>query len=285
MKKNLVSIIVLTYNHELFINQSLKSIINQSYKYWEAIIIDDGSTDNTIKLIKKITKSDKRFRLFSQENKGIFNLDKNYNKALHFCKNELIAVLEGDDFWPNDKLQKQVECFMKNEKIGLVWGGGTEYYSRNKKVYVKGYDFNYNYKILHNIKIGSIFKHIVFNRLMNMPSCSVMYRKSALLDIGGFYQPKFCEWLDRPTWALLALTHQFYYIDENLCYYRKHPKQITHNYRLRSQKFTFELCLQDENCPVLLKSELNKLGFYIFFYSSLRRIKLFTLTALKKLFS
>ena len=115
----LVSIITPTYNHEQFIGQCVGSVLAQTYTNWEQIIIDDGSTDNTNEVIK--TYNDRRIRYIYQKNVGIWKLNETYNKALALANGELIAILEGDDFWPPDKLEVQVPFFL-NTNVVLAFG-------------------------------------------------------------------------------------------------------------------------------------------------------------------
>ena len=118
-----VSIIIPTYNHELYIADCLTSILNQSFTNWEAIIVDDGSNDRTAQLISEFQNIDSRFRYYFQENKGIYRLSELYNFALTKARGQFIIVLEGDDYWLKDKLSLQVQVFNQPE-VGLVWGDG-----------------------------------------------------------------------------------------------------------------------------------------------------------------
>src|SRR5437667_7605704 len=98
----LVSVITPAYNHRRFIGPCIESLLGQTYTNWEQIIIDDGSTDDTAEVVRSY--SDPRIRYFHQENQGIDALAQTYNRALNLSRGELIAVLEGDDLWPEDKL-------------------------------------------------------------------------------------------------------------------------------------------------------------------------------------
>lgn len=248
-----VSIIIPTYNHELYIADCLTSILNQSFTNWEAIIVDDGSTDSTAQIISEFVNIDSRFKYYFQENKGLYRLDELYNFALSKAKGDLVAILEGDDYWPQDKLTIQTKEF-KDSKVGLVWGNG--------KLDVDGIlvDFpgitkNFNDKFLNNKPVGSSVETFIFNSsFFKMPSCSVMFRTSSLREVGGFYQPKGLRWLDRTTWALIACIAEFRYIPENLGVWRRHAAQATqNNYDIRC---TFDLVFEDKNCPKILLDKI-----------------------------
>ena len=110
-----ISVIIPVFNHENFITQCLDSLIDQDYKNWEGIIINDGSTDNSLSIIKKYAKKDPRLVVIDQKNIGIYNLHVTYNYALKISRGEFIAVLEGDDYWPNNKLSSQIKSLLKRK--------------------------------------------------------------------------------------------------------------------------------------------------------------------------
>jgi glycosyltransferase involved in cell wall biosynthesis len=113
MNKNpLVSIIIATYNREKLILRSIESAIKQSFKDFEILIIDDGSTDNTYHLIKEICRRDKRLKYIYQENKGWPSA---YNNGILNSNGKYIAFLDSDDEWLPEKLEKQV-AFLENDK-------------------------------------------------------------------------------------------------------------------------------------------------------------------------
>ena len=111
-KKNKVSIITPVYNCENFIEQTIKSVLNQTYANWEMLLVDDCSLDNSAKIIKKYSKKDKRIKCFKlKENSGAAVAR---NKALEESKGRFIAYLDADDIWTKDKLEKQVKYMLDN---------------------------------------------------------------------------------------------------------------------------------------------------------------------------
>lgn len=124
MNENLpmVSIISPTYNHEKFIADCIKSVLEQTFTNWEMIIIDDGSTDSTYSIACEYAQKDTRIKPFTQKNIGIFRLGESYNFALSQSKGKYVAVLEGDDVWLPGKLQIQVDSLEQNPECVLCWG-------------------------------------------------------------------------------------------------------------------------------------------------------------------
>lgn len=213
-----VSIITPTYNHEKFINRCIESVLSQSYPNWEQIIIDDGSNDNTSNLIASY--KDKRIKCVKQHHKGIWKLNENYNKALKYCTGEIIAILEGDDFWPCYKLEKQISAF-KDPEVILSWGKAIITNSNDDAI---GYYPN-SFDKFKNLSSEEMFTNLFFGNFIS--ACTVMCRKSNLIQINGFRQPLNVPFVDYPTWLNIGLNGKIFCMNEVLGYWRHHEKQIT----------------------------------------------------------
>jgi teichuronic acid biosynthesis glycosyltransferase TuaG len=104
--QTLISIIMAAYNCESYIEKSILSVINQTYRYWELIVIDDGSKDNTVQIIKKMKGVDDRIKFFENgQNQGV---SATRNKAILLAVGNWLAFLDSDDAWERDKLEKQM---------------------------------------------------------------------------------------------------------------------------------------------------------------------------------
>ena len=112
-----VSIIIPAYNAEIFIRETLQSVLLQSYKNFEAIVVNDGSTDKTRDIINEFVASDKRFCLVEKENGGAASAR---NFGVEKAKGDLIAFLDSDDLWHPEKLLKQVLYLEKYPQAGFV---------------------------------------------------------------------------------------------------------------------------------------------------------------------
>jgi len=214
----LVSIITLTYNHEKFITQCIESVVNQTYTDWEQIIIDDGSSDNTKEIVARY--KDRRIKYIRQDNVGIWKLNKTYNKALGVSQGELIAVLEGDDYWPVSKLEKQIPVFNHEDTI-LSWGKCSWVNSQGKMLRISPTNPTW----FKNAKRVDIIRRLLFEGFI--AACTVICRKSALISIGGFRQAEYAPYVDYPTWLELSLVGNFSFVDEVLGYWRFHRNQVS----------------------------------------------------------
>ena len=107
----LVSIIMPSYNTTSFIAESIQSVLAQSYKDWELIIVDDCSSDNTDQVVKPYL-SDERIKYYKNEKNSGAAVSR--NRAIREAKGKWIAFLDSDDLWMPEKLQKQVSFMEKN---------------------------------------------------------------------------------------------------------------------------------------------------------------------------
>jgi glycosyltransferase involved in cell wall biosynthesis len=118
-----VSVILLTYNQEAYVNQSLDSIFNQKFSgTWEVIIADDSSSDNTAEIIKSNNRTLNSHLIDFYSNEVNLGLSRNYEKAINKAKGKYIAYLEGDDYWTDPyKLQKQFDFLESHPNYVLVF--------------------------------------------------------------------------------------------------------------------------------------------------------------------
>lgn len=114
----MVSVIIPSYNASLFIRQTIESVLAQSMPDIEIVIVDDGSIDDTIKIIQGLAAKDSRIRYIIQEHGGVSNAR---NKGIMESRGEYIAFLDHDDLWLPQKLEKQLALFARDSQLGLVF--------------------------------------------------------------------------------------------------------------------------------------------------------------------
>jgi len=122
MEKNPeISVLTTVYNGEKFLRETIESVLNQSFNNFEYTIVNDGSTDNTEKIIKDFMKKDKRIVYVKlKENKGSEDLGNVMNIGLKNCKGKYIARLDADDICYRNRLEKQFNYLEKHKNIFLV---------------------------------------------------------------------------------------------------------------------------------------------------------------------
>lgn len=112
MEENKVSIIIPVYNAEKFIGKTIESVLNQTYKNWEMLLFNDKSKDDSLKIIKKYSEKDERIKVIdSKENVGVVVAR---NKLIEIATGGFIAFLDADDYWREQKLEKQIK-YMKEQ--------------------------------------------------------------------------------------------------------------------------------------------------------------------------
>tara|TARA_R110002096_G_scaffold76999_5_gene181657 strand:+ start:6986 stop:7783 length:798 start_codon:yes stop_codon:yes gene_type:complete len=118
----LVSIIIPVFNRSGIILHSINSVISQSYPFWELIIVDDGSTDNTVSILKEISKSDERIMVYLRPKEMPKGANSCRNYGLEMANGELIKWLDSDDLLLDFCLESQVNVFVENPEILLCLG-------------------------------------------------------------------------------------------------------------------------------------------------------------------
>ena len=220
MPPPLVSIISPVYNQERYVAECIESVRAQTYQHWEQIFVDDGSSDGTRALIE--AQEDPRIRLVALPHRGLGALAESYNAALAVAGGLLVAILEGDDAWPADKLERQVPLF-DDPRTLLSWGRGALIDAESRRT-----------RMMSTMKgaapIVLMDSADAFHRLtlenFFIPSVSVMVRRQALDAIGGFRQTGSSLFVDLPTWLWLTATHEGHvtYLDQELGIYRHHAE-------------------------------------------------------------
>lgn len=213
MVESLVSIIIPSYNHAKYINDCLESVLSQSYKNIEIILIDDGSTDQTFEIATS-TLANANATLVKQQNMGLI---KTINNALRqFVRGEFVVILASDDWLAPESVSKQVAAFNDDKDIGFVFG--------------KALVISDNGKPLFEIPKHSKVQLLTFDNLLLenfVPALSAMCRRSALEAVGLYdLNSKIEDW---DMWLRISARYKFRYVNEVLGFYRQHGSQSSKN--------------------------------------------------------
>ncbi|MBL4649070.1 MAG: glycosyltransferase [Aureispira sp.] len=206
----LVSIIALSYNHAIYLEETLDSIVNQSYKNIQLIIRDDCSSDNSVEVIKKWIKKNKVDCIFhfQEKNQGIC---KGLNEALKDVKGTYYQAISCDDVLLPEKTAIQVALLEQNPNLAFIHSNGNSI-DENSTIVER-----LNQKVVREDGVTEdFFKDLLFYNGVLAPS--VLVRKSMLPEAPVYDESLSFE--DWDLWLNLSLKHDVYYLNEPLVQYR-----------------------------------------------------------------
>lgn len=209
--EKLVSIILPTYNGASrgFLADAIKSVLNQTYKKFELLIIDDGSTDNTKELCANYP--DPRVKYFYQENTGVSVAR---NNGIQKSSGEFICFLDDDDMWLEEKLEKQIKLSQKKD-FGLSF----------TSLEIISQDGQRTGAVGGKNATGNVFEEMLVANLVNCTS-SVMVPRGVLEEI-GFFKEHLAYAEDYDLWLRIAKKYPLHSIPEVLVLYRKHENNVS----------------------------------------------------------
>lgn len=220
-----VTVLMPVYNGELYLKEAIESILNQSFKDFEFLIINDGSTDSSEEIIKSYR--DSRIRLVNNERN--LRLIATLNKGLELARGEYIARMDCDDISHPKRLEKQVKKMNSDESIAIC---GTGF-----KVIGK-----HGLKPLILTDFKSIRNYLHIDNCMVHPS--VMMRKSILQKNHYYYDPLYTHVEDYELFVRISKNHKIVNLNKNLLYYRLSPNGISRQFSQEQYERTFHLSEQ-----------------------------------------
>ncbi len=204
-----VSVIVPAYNAAAYIQESIDSVLAQTYKNLEIIIVDDGSTDNTREVLEPYF--DKRpIRYFYQTNQGLSGAR---NTGLRFSSGQFVALLDADDIFLPNKIARQVSCLLQNPDFGLCYCRVLHFSDTHpRQFYLHAYSHN------HQNPSGHLFAPLLKKQFIN--PLSVLIRKTVFENF-GYFNRNLRHTEDWELWLRWAYSGvKFYYLNETLALYR-----------------------------------------------------------------
>jgi len=208
---DLISVILPVYNGEKYLSEAIESILNQTYENFEFIIINDGSTDNSLELIEKYKEIDNRIIVISRENKGLIGT---LNEGIEKSRGKYIARMDQDDISLPNRFEEQIKIMENNEEI-IVCGSWINIFGNNIKNKIVKY-YQKDKQIKSNLLLSCCFAHP-----------SVMMRKDVFVDNDIWYDMDFKNAEDYHLWTQLAKVGKFYNIPKVLLNYRFLETSIT----------------------------------------------------------
>ncbi|MCI8949860.1 MAG: glycosyltransferase [Lachnospiraceae bacterium] len=229
MKNNfpLVSITLLTYNHEQYIEDCILGIIEQNYPNIELIILDDASKDRTVEIIDSYQKElkEKLHKVtFLKRKRNSGNIPHNVNSMLKKVRGIYCKLMSGDDIMAYNCISKLVECFMIEPQCSVVYSNGYVINDRYRKgTQVSQSNKLYFYRSSGVIK-GDLFRKLMFGNSIAAPTVMI---KREVFEKYGFFDESI-SYEDYEYWLRISYNKvKFYYLDQCLVYYRRGNTSIT----------------------------------------------------------
>jgi glycosyltransferase involved in cell wall biosynthesis len=253
----LVSVILPVYNREALIARAVESVLAQTWRPLELLVVDDGSTDGTRAVLE--TFGD-RITVLEQRHGGAYAAR---NLALRHAHGQLVAFIDSDDVWLPDKLSRQVPLLQRPE-VGLVFGDALHVPERKRTCFQVSPPAR-----------GRTADRFAFANFV--PTITVLARRSCLEDAGGFSEENeiSCDYL---MWFRIALRHELDYVDDVVAEYTVHPGGISYDLgrAIASRMSLFSNELQRTDDPVrraLLQRLLFNLSLHLVLAAVRRRAR------------
>ena len=212
--KPLVSAVIATYNMAKYLPLAIRSVLAQTYENIELLIVDDGSTDDTMKVVEPFL-DDSRIKYRFQKNQGQAAAK---NRGIFESTGEYIAFLDADDMWFPEKLDLQLPSFSQSETLGIV-------YARLLCIDEAGNEI-INLKDNYTLLRGRITGPLLIHNFIRFGTTVV--RRECFDRLGGFKE-HIRMGIDYDLWLRFSTQYEFDYIDHPLLYYRIWPGQMSNN--------------------------------------------------------
>jgi glycosyltransferase involved in cell wall biosynthesis len=253
MKTNsipVVSVVIPMYNVEKYIEQSINSVLKQSYHHFELILVDDGCIDKTIDIVNKFI--DPRIRVIRQANRGLSGAR---NTGIDAARGIYIALLDADDYWAEDKLNKHIKHLSSNPKVGVSYCPSLFINEDGELLGVGQFP-----------KLNNITKQHIFCRNPVGNGSSPVIRRSVLSEIGYFgvkrdkyrrmyFDERLRQSEDIELWTRIALKTkwQFEGIDTPLTYYRVNDFGLSADVDKQFTSWQHAVMLNKASDPIFFK--------------------------------
>ena len=217
----MISVVLPTYNGEKYISQAIESILNQTFKDFELVIINDASTDHTLRIVNGYAEKDERIKVIT--NTVNSKLPKSLNIGFRICKGDYFTWTSDDNILHPDVFKKLVSALENHSDVSFVFSC-EEFIDEKGKVIGRR-------KHPHNLN-EIYFKNII--------SASFLYRRDVHEQLGGYDETKFLV-EDYDFFLRAYEKYKFLYIPEVLYSYRKHAESLTGTRRMEAKSRTIEL--------------------------------------------
>lgn len=241
IEDDLVSVCIPVYNCEKYVKKCIESVINQSYKNIEIIIINNNSTDNTEAIVKGI--KDNRIKYY--KNQSTIILTENWNKCFKYSSGKYIKILCADDLINNKYIENMVEIFNSKRDIGIIFSNLNFIDDKENKILISDRNFRNSFLIT---KGNKFIKDIICckKKIFSTPTSWIL-KSECLKQVKGFTLIKGNECcIDLEFISRVLINYDGFFCSNKLASYRLHSEQGTYTYFKEPYK-VFSVYLNTEN--------------------------------------
>ena len=223
-KKSLVSVVIIFLNTEKFIQEAIESVVSQTYENWELLLVDDGSTDNSTKISQKyVEKYPGKIRYLEHNGHQNRGMSASRNLGIHNATGKYIALLDADDIWLPQKLEKQVAILEAQPQTAMVCGPTMYWYSWSNDSKEAGIDWLRELNVQANTLVQPPMLFPIFLQNQGPCTCSLLIRREAIKSIGLFEETFRGQYEDQVFYAKVTTQVPVFVMGECLDWYRQHP--------------------------------------------------------------
>lgn len=217
-KKEFISVIIPAYNHEKYVGEAVESVLNQSWKNLELIVIDDGSTDRTGEVVKGY--EDPRLKYFYQENRDAFNT---INRGLHMARGDFISILNSDDVYPANRLERLLRI-QKKTNAACIFTDIQPINEKGEQILDPDFWWHLWHKKNRDFykQCGDLYTAFLKGNFM-VTTSNLFLHKDTVKKVGDFCSLRYLHDYDYIFRVMLNFPGQVKYLeDEKLLFYRLH---------------------------------------------------------------
>lgn len=226
-----ISIITCSYNYEKYIKDTIESVLNQSFQDWEMIIVDDGSSDNSVSIIQEYCQKDSRIKFYQHKKGRNRGLSKTLQLGLSKASADWVTFLEADDMFTPDNLEEKIKLIKTDKQLNFIFNDfkiiGDESFEQMP------YCIQFRRDMTEREGFFDYRKQFYYKN--PIPTFSVVTVKKELLKNIDFNSP-IKPALDRYLWSQIAVNYKFYFLNKKLSLWRKHQ---TSYYTKNKKKITY----------------------------------------------
>lgn len=251
-----ISIIIPAYNVERTILETIESVQQQTFSNFEIIVINDGSTDQTLEVLKNV--QDERLKVFSYENGGVSVAR---NRGISYAKGQFIAFLDADDLWTPDKLELQLAALQHKKEAGVAYSWTYFKYEKEERSYA---DESNSFE-------GNVYADLLLKNFLHNGSNPLIRREA--IEYVGFFDPTLKIGEDWDFYLRLAARWPFVLVRKPQIIYRQYPSSSSSQIELMEKDVLIMLEQTFKSAPLELQHLKNQSLAAVYKYGAQQYLK------------